>query len=147
MFKPYLSLAIAAGLLAGCSGGAQGVNPAGNSATASLIAHSSPVVADVKGGCTAHGGVRVTPCSVDFTVSNTGPSTVTVRTPKNKKGLLTEQDSCGGASGIATVVQGTGDNWVVTAGAETGSCTATFTYANKHGKTIGSAQLNITNSI
>jgi hypothetical protein len=146
VFKAYLSLAVAAGLLAGCSGGSQGTNPVAPAGNPALVGHASPI-ADVKGGCTAHGGVRVTPCSVTFTSSNVGPFSVTVRTPKNKKGALTELDSCGGASGIATVTQGSGDDWNVTAGAETGSCTATFTYANKHGKTTGSAELDITNSI
>jgi hypothetical protein len=102
---------------------------------------------DVKGGCTAHGGVRVTPCTVDFTASSAGPDTVTVRTPENKKGTLGEYDNCGGASGIATVAQGSGDDWTVTAGTTTGSCTATFDYTNKHGKVIGHADLSITNSI
>ncbi|HEV3092042.1 MAG TPA: hypothetical protein VGX91_11450 [Candidatus Cybelea sp.] len=107
------------------------------------------MIPDVKGGCKAHGGVRVTPCSVDFTASSTGPDTVVVRTPKNKKGTLSEQDNCGGASGIATVTQGSGDDWTVTAGASTGSCLATFSFTNngKHVKTIGWADLNITNSI
>ena len=65
-----------------------------------------------------------------------------VRTPKNKKGTLTESDNCGGASGIATVTQGSGDSWIVTAGAETGSCTATFDFtAGKHDKVVGWADL------
>jgi hypothetical protein len=146
VFKAYVSLAAAAGLLAGCAGGSQGVNPAAGTGNPALVSHSSPI-ANVKGGCTAHGGVRVTPCSVTFTASNVGPVSVTVRVPKNKKGTLSELDTCGGASGIATVTLGSGDDWNVTAGAETGSCTATFTYANKHGKTTGSAELDITNSI
>jgi hypothetical protein len=101
----------------------------------------------VKGGCTAHGGVRVTPCTIDFSASNPGPDTVTVRIPKDKKGTLSEGDNCGGASGVATVTQGSGNDWVVTVGSSTGSCTAVFTYANKHDKAIGYADLNITNSI
>jgi hypothetical protein len=104
----------------------------------------------VKHHCTAEGGVRVTPCSVDLTVSNPGPDTVVVRTPENKKGTLAESDNCGGASGIATVTQNPSntEEWIVTAGSTTGSCTATFTFTGgKHGKTLGSANLNITNSI
>jgi hypothetical protein len=91
--------------------------------------------------------VRATPCSVSFSVSSPGPDTVTVRTPEDKKGTLSESDNCGGASGIATVTQGTGDDWTVAAGSTTGSCTATFDYTNKRGKVIGHADLSITNSI
>jgi hypothetical protein len=38
-----------------------------------------------------------------------------------KKGATSESNPCGGASGIATVSQDTGDGWTVTAGATTGS--------------------------
>jgi hypothetical protein len=136
--------AVAAAVLAGCSG-SQAVNPAAAVGGSSSV--HSIVNPDVKGHCPAHGGVRVTPCSVDFTASSTGPDTVTVRTPKNKKGTLGEVDTCGGASGIATVTQGSGDEWTVTAGATAGSCTATFSFNNKKGKTVGWAALDITNSI
>jgi hypothetical protein len=61
--------------------------------------------------------------------------------------VLSEDDNCGGASGIATVTQGSDDDWTVTAGATQGSCTATFAYKNKQGKQIGYADLGITNSI
>lgn len=133
------AVAVVAALLAGCSG-SQGVNPATSSGGSSL----SP---SVKGGCQAHGGVRVTPCSVTFTASSSGPDTVTVRIPKTKKGTLSEGDNCGGPSGIATVTQGTGNGWIVTAGSSTGSCTATFSFDNKRGKTTGWADLSITNDI
>ncbi|MBV9718834.1 MAG: hypothetical protein JOZ77_05920 [Candidatus Eremiobacteraeota bacterium] len=83
-----------------------------------------------------------------FTASNPGPDTVTVSTPHKKKGTLTESDNCGGPSGIATVTQGSGNTWIVTAGTTAGSCTATFDYTSgKHGKVIGSAQLSITNQL
>jgi hypothetical protein len=141
-----LAAALAAAMLAGC-GGSQALSPAPVQGASSQISHSPMLSPDVKGGCTAHGGVRVTPCSVDFTASSTGPDTVTARTPKDKKGTLSEADNCGGASGIATVTQGSGDDWTVSAGATTGSCTAVFDYKNKHGKVIGYADLSITNSI
>ena len=70
-----------------------------------------------------------------------------MRIPKDKKGTLSEQDNCGGASDRGTVTQGTGKDWIVTAGATPGSCTATFSYTSKRGKLLGSAQLSITNSI
>jgi hypothetical protein len=73
--------------------------------------------------------------------------TVTVRADKDKKDTLTESDNCGGASGIAVVMLESGHTWMVMAGSLTGSCTATFTLANKHGKTLGWADLAITNSI
>lgn len=138
----YLAAIFAAGaaaaLLAGCSGSQGSMTPAA----------SAQIPPAVKNHCSAHGGVRVTPCSVDLTVSNPGPDTVIVRAPERKKGTLQEQDNCGGASGIATVTQGSGDSWVVTAGATTGSCTATFNFVSgKHGKVVGSADLAITNSI
>ena len=144
MYKSILArslpaIAVVAALLAGCSG-SQGVNPA-TSSGGSLLSPS------VKGGCQAHGGVRVTPCSVTFTASSSGPDTVSVRTPKTKKGTLSESDNCGGPSGIATVTQGSGDDWTVTAGSSTGSCTATFTFDNKRGKQIGWADISITNDI
>ncbi len=145
--------AVAVSLLAGC-GGSQALGPAPAGGTSSLVSHSPIVNPDAKGGggkghggCTVKGGVRVDPCTVDFTASSYGPDTVVVRTPENKKGVLSEGDTCGGASGIATVTQGSGDDWTVTAGATQGTCAATFTYANKRGKTIGYAVLNITNSI
>lgn len=136
---------VAVALLAGC-GGSQAINPAAGGASSMSSIHSGNPA--VKGGCTAHGGVRVTPCTVDLTASNPGPDTVTVRVPQNKKGTLSEQDNCGGASGIATVAPGTAaGSYTVTAGATTGSCTATFSYTNKHGKVVGYADLSITNSI
>ena len=57
-----------------------------------------------------------TPCTITFDASNTGPDTVPVRTHEDKKGTLTESDNCGGASGVATVTRGSGDDWTVTAG-------------------------------
>lgn len=138
LFSVFAATA-AATLLANC-GGAGSQSP--------LAPQSNTLAAPfVKDHCTAHGGVRVTPCSVDLTASNPGPDTVVVRTPQNKKGTLTESDNCASA-GIATLTQGSGDTWTVTAGANTGSCTATFDFTSgKHHKVVGSAQLAVTNSI
>lgn len=127
----------AAAIIAGCSSSPSQVTPASS-------ALGNPTV---KNRCSAHGGVRVDPCSVTFDASNPGPDMVTVRTPEDKKGALTESDNCGGASGIATVTQGSGDQWTVTPGATTGSCTATFNYTSKHGKVVGHANLAITNNL
>lgn len=139
-----LAAAVAAALLGGCSG-SQGLTPA--SAVGSTSAIHTAMLPDVKGRCPAHGGVRVSPCTVAFTVSNPGPTNVTVTLPKNKKGTLSEADNCGGASGIATVTQYSGDVYTVTAGAQTGSCTAQFNFTTKRGKVVGWADLNISNSI
>lgn len=140
----FLGAVAAAAVLAGCGSQAQ-VTPSG-AAAPSVARQVAPLV---KGGCTAHGGARVTPCTVTFTATTSGPFTVTTRHPHDKKGTFTESDDCGGASGIATVSQVTTspNQWTVSAGSSTGSCTATFDYANKRGKTVGWADLSITNSI
>ena len=130
--------AAAVTLVAGCSGSSSSpLTPMG----------SIPQSPAVKNHCPAHAGVRVTPCMVTFNASSTGPDTVTVRTQVDKKGTLSESDNCGGDSGIATVTQGTGRQWTVTAGATSGSCTATFDYTSKRGKVLGYAGLSITNDL
>jgi hypothetical protein len=132
----------AAAIISGC-GGSSGVTPAGS---AQLNPDFGSVLARA---CRHHGAVhvKVDPCTVDLTASNPGPTTVAVYTRKSKKGTFAESDNCGGASGMATVTQGSGDQWIVTAGLTTGSCTATFAFQNKRGKTVGTADLSITNSI
>jgi hypothetical protein len=87
--------------------------------------------------------ITVTPHLIFFTSSNPGPVTVKVHT--RKQGTVSELDDCGGASGIATVTQGSGDQWTVTAGAQEGQCKALFILKNSSGKKIGQAVLHITN--
>lgn len=141
-----LSLAVAvaaASSISACSG-SSAVTPSGAAQLNTASSHVLPLA------CKHHGAVNidVDPCNVDFTSSNPGPDTVTVKTRESKKGTFTESDNCGGASGIATVTQGSTDHqWVVAAGATTGSCSATFSFQNKRGKTVGTAGLSITNSI
>jgi hypothetical protein len=130
--------AAAIALVAGCSGSSSPMIPAGSAM------QQSPAV---KGHCTPHGGVRVHPCTLTFNASNPGPDTVTVRTPIDVRGKLQESDNCGGPSGIATLAPGTGKEWTAAAGPTTGSCTATFIYLSKRGKTLGYADLSITNDI
>lgn len=127
-------------LFAGCAGSQ--VSPAPVGGVSSSI-HSPGLIPSKKNGCQYHGNVRVTPCTITFNSSNPGPDTVAVR---SKKGTLSESDDCGGASGIATLSQGSGDSWTVTAGASTGSCTATFSVTKKS-KTKGWADLSITNTL
>lgn len=89
--------------------------------------------------------MRVTPCRVEFTVSNEGPTSLSVRTPHGSKGEVVEHDSCGGASGIASF-SGSGSSWSVTAGAKAGNCKARFNYSN-NGKKVGFAVLKVDNDI
>jgi len=109
---------------------------------------------DGGGGCCGDGGegghhckaISVTPHRIFFTVSNPGPVTVTVNT--QQQGTISEVDTCGGASGIATVAQiGTTNQWTVTAGAQQGSCKALFILKNTSGQKLGQAVLHITNFI
>jgi len=139
-----MSAIAAAAIIAGCSGSQ--VNPSAGQPGSAMQTHSVGLPA-VKDHCDAHGGVRVTPCTVTFDASNTGPDTVVTRIPKTKKGTLTESDDCGGASGIATVTQGSGNDWIVTAGLTAGTCTAEFDFTNHHGKKVGWATLSITNNL
>jgi hypothetical protein len=95
------------------------------------------------GNCKA---ISVTPHRVFFTVSNPGPFTVTVKT--RQTGAVSEQDTCGGSTGVATVVQvGTTDQWTVTAGPLQGSCKALFILKDTSGNKLGQAVLHITNFI
>lgn len=144
----YLVSAIAAGaVLAGC-GGAQTGSPLASQPGAVIPNHVQSISPAVKGHCDAKGGVRVDPCSVDLNASNPGPDTVTVRLPKDKKGTLTESDTCGGPSGIATVTAGSDNQYTVAAGSTAGTCTATFDYMNHKGKKVlGYANLSITNEL
>lgn len=135
-----IALLSAAAMLGGCAGSqSPGVTP---QTTSQMPQARSPIMPNKN--CTSQGHIKVKPCSVTLTASM---PTATVATKTNKHNTVTETDDCGGATGVATVTQGTGDNWVVAAGATTGSCTATFTATNKHGKTKGTADLSITNSV
>ena len=156
---------LAAAMLAACGGSqmaGSSVGTTSQAAGAPTSQHSTILPAD-GGGCGGDGGswqrgnglqpndgggdhcrnISVKPRRVFFTVSNPGPVTVTVTT--QQQGTVTETDTCGGASGIATVTQGTGDQWTVTAGAQQGSCKALFILANTSGQKIGQAVLHITN--
>jgi hypothetical protein len=145
-----LGIVAAAAVLAGCGSQAQ-VNPSGAMASGVARGPIAAVKGGKKGGCVAHGAARVNPCSVTFSATSAGPDTVTTRHPHDKKGTFTESDNCtsSGSAVIATVAQvpSVPNQWTVTAGSVTGSCTATFSYANKQGKVVGWADLSITNSI
>jgi hypothetical protein len=135
-----IALLTAAAMLGGCSGSqAGGVTP-----QTSTLQARSPITPDKN--CTYQGHIKVTPCTVTLSVS---APTATVTTKTNKHNSVAEADDCGGASGMATVTQNPSDptQWIVTAGATAGSCSATFTATNKHGKVKGQATLSITNYI
>jgi hypothetical protein len=134
-----IALLSATAMLGGCAGSQSGATPQ-TSTQAPLQGRS--ILPDKN--CTRQGHIKVTPCSVTLTVS---APTATVTTKTQKHDTVSEADDCGGPTGIATVTQGSGNTWVVTAGATTGSCTATFTATNKHGKVKGSADLSITNTV
>jgi len=105
--------------------------------------HNSAIEPDA---CLNNGGVRVAPCRILFNAGNPGPDTVYVRTPHGSKGSVLESDTCGGASGIATITQGSGNSWIVTAGPTTGRCKARFNYFNNNQK-AGWATLRINNTL
>lgn len=93
--------------------------------------------------CRHEGAVRVTPCRVEFTSSNQGPVTVTLRTPHGAKGSVVEHDNC---TGIATITQQSNNTWQVTAGSTSGTCHARFNYSN-NGQLVGYAVLRIRNQV
>jgi hypothetical protein len=109
-------------------------------------------------GC-AHGKVRVRPCKLKFTAKHQGPDTVGVRYTATKDGTLSEGDTCGGPSGVAylepavdrdgvgSTQPSAGQGWYVYAGADAGSCIATFKYKNSDGDTLAHAKLKITNTL
>ena len=135
-----VALLSTAAILGGCAGSQSGGVPQTSSQVP--LQSRSPIVPNKN--CTSQGHLKVSPCSVTLTVSN--PS-ATVTTKTNKHNTVSETDNCGGPTGVATVTQGTGNTWVVSAGATSGSCTATFTAKDKHGKVKGSADLSITNTV
>jgi hypothetical protein len=139
-YGALVSLGFAAAILAGCSG-SQNQLPLGSSA-----AVQSPMIGMDAGSCPSKGGVKVTPCKVVLTASQPGPDTVTLQTPHGSKSSVVEHDTCGGASGIATVTEQSTDTWIVTAGATAGDCKAKFNYFN-NGKRVGWAELKIENMI
>lgn len=86
-------------------------------------------------------GIRITPCSVVFTLLDLQPVNVKVKTAKNA--TIGESDNCA-QQGIAVI--GGGDNhFTVTPGLLPGQCTATFT-AKKGTHNLGTATLSVTNS-
>jgi hypothetical protein len=136
----------AAAICAFFLGSAMAVQPAG--ATVVVVHPAFAQNPFVKDHCPAHGGVRATPCSVTFDASNPGPDVVTIRNAKAKKGTLVESDNCAGA-GIAVIAPNpsSGNQYIVSAGSITGTCTANFSLMNQHGKVVGYANVSVTNNL
>lgn len=134
-----VTLAVAAALLAGCGSAQSGFAPQSVTQSSSAVTHASVIEPD---SCKNSGGVRATPCRVQLTASNPVID-VSVKTPNGAKGTVVEHDSCGGASGIASIT-GSDNSWVVTAGAVKGHCKARFNYFNNNQK-VGWARIKIQN--
>ncbi len=144
----FLSPARLLGAAVACAfffGSAMVVQPAGATV---VVVHPGTAQSFVKDHCPAHGAARVTPCNITFDASNPGPDVVTIRAPHDKKDMLMEADTCGTA-GIALIAPNpsSSDQYIVSAGSFAGTCSATFSIVNKHGKVIGYADLNVTNNL
>jgi len=97
----------------------------------------------VTGDTCGAGGVRATPCEIDFTPANAGVAAVTLTMPSGAKGRLAEQEDCT-KSGVAVISQQAADQWLVTAGSKHGACSVTFTYSADGGD-AGQTVLRIRN--
>jgi hypothetical protein len=161
--RGIIALLAAGFVLAGCDQGSAPTASLRIPDSASELQASTPVggtlFADRAKRCPG-GYVRVRSCSVKFTSKHIGPDTVAVRYTEVKDGTLAESDTCGGSSGVALLRRGNdlrkisgvvspafGEAWFVYAGAQTGSCVATFKYSNENGKKLGQAKLKIVNTI
>ncbi|HEY2555242.1 MAG TPA: hypothetical protein VGI15_08320 [Candidatus Cybelea sp.] len=141
--------ALAAGaFLAGC-GGSQGqmspaIAPATNAgARAGMPAAQSGIGPDF---CRHSGIVRVSPCKVAFTPSNSGPVELTVSLELRARGTVVDRNDCGGASGVARVIRRSNYNWRVMAGATAGKCVARLIFFH-NGNKDGWAEVDINNTL
>jgi hypothetical protein len=137
---PRLFAPIAVMALTACSMQQTPALPAGTAPSASTTVPRPDTVSD--DACDAGGGVRATPCKVDFTAANSGPAAITL-TMASSTTRLAEQDDCN-KSGVAVISQQTADQWLVTAGANHGTCTVHFEDATS-GSDAGQALLRIRN--
>ena len=138
-FAGIITLTAAAALFAGCGGPQSSFAPQAMSQSNAAVMPADVMDPD---RCLSHGDVHATPCRVQLTVSNPVID-VTVRTPKGSKGSVVEHDTCGGATGIASI-SGSDNSWQVTAGATKGTCKARFNYFN-NAKKIGWVRIKIQN--
>ena len=138
--RPRISLA-AAVALAGCSG-AGGSTPYGGSAS-NVTASAMHSLSGIESSVPDAKSVSVRPDKVDLTLKKPTES-VTVKGPKGT--TFTEKDDCTSKE-VATITLSGTDTYEVTAGAKSGTCTATFSGKDSSGKKVGSAQLKVQNTI
>jgi hypothetical protein len=124
----------AAGMLAGCAGGAS-APPTASNALPFMASQIQPMT------CKSDHGVSVKPCSIHLSGSNPVES-VTTKGPTG--GKFSFNDKACAKDGIA-MISGSGNKYQAVWGNMSGSCTTLFTDKDKTGKTIGTAKLSITN--
>lgn len=136
-----LIVTAAAVLFAGCGGPQSSFAPPSQAMTQNSAAVAQPDIIDPD-QCLSHGDVHATPCRVQLTASKPVVD-VSLRTPGGSKGSIVEHDTCGGATGIASI-SGSENDWQVTAGATKGACKARFNYFNNN-KKVGWVRIKIQN--
>jgi hypothetical protein len=141
--RPLLAVASLA-VLAGCAGTA-GSPSASGAVPFTQAQGSSPmgVIADKGSKCKSDNGVSVHPCSVTLSLKN---PTVNITAKGPAKGTFSVNDTKCETGDIATVT-GSGDQYVVTAGTTSGTCTAKFEDKDQSGKNLGTAKLKIENNL
>lgn len=127
-------------MLAGCSGSPGSQLPSGTSPV-QVQGNAVPIL-EMSKKCSASHGVSVHPCSVKLSLKS---PTATVTTKGPKSGSFTVSDTKCTDNGVATV-SGSGNTYLVTAGANKGTCTAKFMDKKANGERIGTAKLSITNN-
>ncbi|HEX3370570.1 MAG TPA: hypothetical protein VHS56_13405 [Candidatus Cybelea sp.] len=141
--------ALAAGaFLAGCGGSQGQMSPAIAPATSAGAKVGLP---DAQSGigpdfCRHSGIVRVSPCKVAFTPSNSGPVELTVSLELRARGTVVDHNDCGGATGVAKVIRRSNFKWRVVAGASAGTCVARLRFFH-NGDKDGWAEVDIKNTL
>ena len=137
--RRILVLGLFSAVIAGCAGTGSAPPTLTNALQPAPLIQPM-LMADAK--CKDDHGVSVHPCSVSL--SATAP-TATVKTKGPKMAVFSYDDKVCSKKSVATVA-GSDGTYVVTAGTKSGVCNVTFT-AKVGGKTVGTATLNVTNSI
>lgn len=96
--------------------------------------------------CRHVGIIRLSPCHVHFTSSESKPVLVAVTIQGHLNGTVVQHNDCGGLSGVAKISRRTNFRWKVAAGSSTGSCLARFIFYH-NGSKEGWAELKIQNSV
>ena len=154
--SPRLLAPIAAIALAACSMQQTPALPTGSAPSAPTGLARSPAAApspsvspqpdsSLRDDACDTGGLRATPCKIDFTPANPGAAAVTVTTSGAAKGRFAAQDDCT-KSGVAAISQQASDQWLVTAGLKRGTCTVRFD-SSTTGSDAGQTVLRIKNDV